>query len=298
MREFTISELDVFEEVVPKLEEPASRVDAAAGKCTLAGLKRLTFRATTDRTDGVFRVIVELSYSSGDSLRRVNLIRCDINQAVVEGLALCADLTFLTLAFTNMEDHHLEAILSGTQKLEELNLNSCERIRDRGCEAIGRLQNLRRLSLDYCAPSSAGLCRLQNLKDLQRLHLSCIKCNLEMIHALKTLKELTELKLSECQEICDECVMIICDNFTNLKTLHLSLCSEITDTGFSQLHKLHALRDLTLSGVPLLFDRVFEKGVGPIGLITLNLSGNWGTTGASLVNVATHHQALEDLDLS
>ncbi|KAK8947315.1 F-box protein [Platanthera zijinensis] len=150
----------------------------------------------------------------------------------------------LNLEFArDIDDEHLLLIKSKVMKhlryLEYLNLNGCQKISDRGIEAITiSCPKLRIFSIYWNVRVS----------------------NLSIKYLVKHCKYIYDLNLSGCKSISDQSMCDIGDNYKELEQLNITRCIKITDDGLQHvLLKCIALRGLNLYALSSLTDRTYEK---------------------------------------
>ncbi|XP_011135952.3 F-box/LRR-repeat protein 14 [Harpegnathos saltator] len=180
--------------------------------------------------------------------------------------------------------HGLSAVLRGVPNLEALNLSGCYNITDTGimsgfCQelptltvlnlslckqvtdtSLGRiaqyLKNLEHLELGGCCNiTNTGLMVIAwGLKKLKRLDLrSCWHVSDQGIAYLAGLNReadgnlaLEHLSLQDCQRLSDEALRNVSLGLTTLKSINLSFCVCITDSGVKHLARMSSLRELNL----------------------------------------------------
>lgn len=141
--------------------------------------------------------------------------------------------------------------------LTELNLSLCKQVTDTSLNRISEmLTNLELLELGGCSNiTNAGLYWIaQGLKKLKKLDLrSCWHISDQGIAHLAGLTDntvgnpaLEHLGLQDCQRLSDEALRHISTGFGNLKSINLSFCICITDSGLKYLAKMANLRELNL----------------------------------------------------
>ncbi|KZC13764.1 F-box/LRR-repeat protein 14 [Dufourea novaeangliae] len=136
--------------------------------------------------------------------------------------------------------------------LTELNLSLCKQVSDISLSWIAKyLQNLEHLELGGCRniTNDGLLCISWYLKKLKRLDLrSCWQvCNDGIAYlAAGGNFALEYLSLQDCQRVTDEALRHISTGLTTLKSINLSFCVCIGDTGVKHLAKMPSLRELNL----------------------------------------------------
>ncbi|KAI4476023.1 hypothetical protein M0804_013918 [Polistes exclamans] len=142
--------------------------------------------------------------------------------------------------------------------LTELNLSLCKQVSDTSLGRIAQyLKNLEHLELGGCCNiSNTGLLLIAwGLKRLRRLDLrSCWHVSDQGIAHLAGLNRetadgnlaLEHLSLQDCQRLSDEALRHVSVGLTTLKSINLSFCVCITDSGVKHLARMSSLRELNL----------------------------------------------------
>ncbi|KAK3585901.1 hypothetical protein CHS0354_038437 [Potamilus streckersoni] len=151
-----------------------------------------------------------------------------------------------------------------------LNLSLCKQLTDRSLERIAQfLKNLECLELGGCCNiTNTGLLLIAwGLRKLKILNLrSCRHISDHGIGHLSGLShqaapgtvKLEHLGLQDCQKLTDQALKHVSVGLVNLKTINLSFCGSVTDTGIRYLSKMHNLRELNLRSC----DNVSDIGLG------------------------------------
>lgn len=159
---------------------------------------------------------------------------------------------------------------------------------------VSRYPNLEELCLNHCDVTSGGFQQLSKLERLTKLKLggsefgnSNIDFGDSNIQCLA--KSLTSLSLDGPGGLTNNGLSAIVSRCPDLRTLHLSSNSNITNTGLEHLSGLKELTRLELAGT-----RVSDDGLQyvPRSLVTLKLAGE--ITGAGFQNLP---ESLTELDL-
>lgn len=142
--------------------------------------------------------------------------------------------------------------------LVELNLSLCKQVTDTSLGRIAQyLKNLEHLELGGCCNiTNTGLLLIAwGLRKLKRLDLrSCWHVSDVGIGHLAGLNRdaasgnlaLEHLSLQDCQRLSDEALMYVSFGLTTLKSINLSFCICITDSGVKYLARMPSLRELNL----------------------------------------------------
>ncbi|CAL9202265.1 unnamed protein product [Musa hybrid cultivar] len=189
----------------------------------------------------------------------------------------------ITLEFAQeVEDEHLILLKSQRTEttlrdLQHLNLNGCQKISDKGIEAI-----------TACCP------KLRSLSVYWNVRLT----DLGIKHLVKNSREVVSLNLSGCKNITDHSLYLIADSYHGLEELDITRCTKLTDSGLQQiLLKCFSLRSLNLYAlsrqalkITILTDTAYEK-IGCLAHLTfLDLCGaqNLSDQGLSCIARCKH----------
>ncbi|XP_017255370.1 F-box protein At3g58530 [Daucus carota subsp. sativus] len=173
-------------------------------------------------------------------------------------LARYQNVNQISLEFAQgVEDKHMELLKkkfnSSVQNLEHLNLNGCQKITDKGVEAI----------TDACP-------KLKSFSIYWNVRVS----DLSMTYLVKNCKNIVDLNLSGCKNISDKSLELIASNYQLLESLNLTRCVKLTDGGLQQiLCKCCALRTLNLYADSSFTDVAYKKFSLLVGLRFLDLCG-------------------------
>lgn len=141
----------------------------------------------------------------------------------------------------DVEDEHLIQLkaLGPLLSLQTLNLNGCQKISDKGVEAMTSVcPGLRELSMYWNV----------RITDLSIKHL------------LKNCRHVTTLNLSGCKNISDQSLSMIADNYPELQVLDITRCTKLTDVGLRKiLHRCNSLQSLNLYAVSSFTDKAYEN---------------------------------------
>ncbi|EEB10384.1 fbxl14, putative [Pediculus humanus corporis] len=150
------------------------------------------------------------------------------------------------------------AFVTTLPTLTELNLSLCKQVTDTSLGRIAQyLTNLEVLELGGCCNvTNTGLLLVGwGLKKLKRLNLrSCWHISDQGISHLAGPNPdvgdgnpaLEYLGLQDCQRLSDEALRHVSVGLTGLKSINLSFCVSITDSGLKYLAKMTSLRELNL----------------------------------------------------
>ncbi|XP_034936627.1 F-box/LRR-repeat protein 14 [Chelonus insularis] len=159
----------------------------------------------------------------------------------------------------NITDSGLtNALCQEVSSLTELNLSLCKQVTDASLGRIAQyLKNLESLELGGCCNiTNTGLLLIAwGLKKLKKLDLrSCWHISDQGIAHLAGLNPetadgnlaLEHLGLQDCQRLSDEALRHVSAGLATLKSINLSFCVSITDSGLKHLAKMSSLRELNL----------------------------------------------------
>lgn len=186
----------------------------------------------------------------------------------------------------NVSDVNLgHAFSADLPNLKILDLSLCKQITDSSLGRIAQhLKNLEVLELGGCCNiTNTGLLLIAwGLKKLKRLNLrSCWHISDQGIGHLAGLSketaegnlELEYLGLQDCQRLSDEALGHIAQGLTSLKSINLSFCVSVTDSGLKHLARMPQLKELNLRSC----DNISDIGMaylteGGSGISSLDVS--------------------------
>jgi hypothetical protein len=177
----------------------------------------------------------------------------------------------------------LQALANGCQKLENLNLTGCFRIKETTLKALagGPAKNFKKLSFAGCTGMTReGFCSVVRVStQLENLNLSlCTQVtDLFMKEVGRMCKRLKNLNLQGCDQITDKTVEYVAHGCKGLTNLNLTGCPNIGDHSMMAVADANffpGLRSLELAGC----SHVSETGISWLAdrnttLITLSLKG-------------------------
>ncbi|XP_008775501.1 F-box protein At3g58530 isoform X2 [Phoenix dactylifera] len=143
----------------------------------------------------------------------------------------------------DIEDEHLILLRSkgieSLQGLENLNLNGCQKISDRGIEAITSVcPKLRAFSVYWNV----------RITDLSIKHIA------------ENCRHIIDLNLSGCKNISDKSMHLIAESYQELEELNITRCIKLTDGGLQQiLLKCSSLQSLNLYALSSFTDKAYER---------------------------------------
>ncbi|KAK6176095.1 F-box/LRR-repeat protein 14 [Patella vulgata] len=165
----------------------------------------------------------------------------DISSMTVLNLSLCKQVT----------DNSLVRIAQYLKNLEVLELGGCCHITNTGLSLIAcSLRKLRQLNLRSCRHvSDQGIGHLAGLNQP-----SSVSEDLEKTGNAR----LEYLGLQDCQKLTDHALKHVSLGLCHLKTINLSFCGSVTDSGIKFLSKMTNLRELNLRSC----DNISDTGLG------------------------------------
>lgn len=204
-------------------------------------------------------------------IKRVQILSLSIRRSLADVFRGIKNLQSLNLSGCyNMTDSGLNIALGKpVPTLTELNLSLCKNITDASLNRIAcTLKNLEVLHLGGCGNISNGGLQLLawGLKKLKRLDLrSCWHISDQGLSYLAGQNQevggnlaLEHLGLQDCQRVSDEGLRFISMGLANvLKSINLSFCVQITDSGMKHVAKISSLRELDLRSC----DNISEMGI-------------------------------------
>ncbi|KAK8595165.1 hypothetical protein V6N13_016069 [Hibiscus sabdariffa] len=188
--------------------------------------------------------------------------------------------------------------LKNCMNLQDLNLNYCDRISDRGLKNISGLTKLKSLTFRRnSAITAQGMIALSGLVNLLKLDLEkCPGIHGGLIH-IKGMTKLESLSIKWCNCITDADMKPL-SGLTNLKSLQVS-CSKVTDFGITYLKGLQRLSVLNLEGCPVtaaFFDSLSVlASLSYLNLSRCNLSDDGCEKLSNLVNLKVLNLGLNDI---
>ncbi|CAN0927483.1 F-box protein At3g58530 [Linum grandiflorum] len=157
----------------------------------------------------------------------------------------------------DVEDEHFKKVRNefhgNLQNLEELNLNVCQKVSDKGIEAI-----------TSCCPELKIFSVYWNVR----------VTDVGIKHLVENCKRICDLNLSGCKNISDKSMQFIADNYPELLSLNLTRCVKLTDDGLLQiLIKCSLLQSLNLYALSSFTDGAFKSISNLANLRFLDLCG-------------------------
>ncbi|KAG0722852.1 F-box/LRR-repeat protein 14 [Chionoecetes opilio] len=184
------------------------------------------------------------------SLRRVlRDVICGVPNITSLNLSGCYNVSDISLT---------HAFANECPSLTHLNLSLCKQISDSALGKIAQqLRNLEVLELGGCSYiTNTGLLLVAwGLKKLRKLNLRscCLVSNQGIAYlagqhqeAADGTRALEYLGLQDCQKLSDEALRHVANGLPNLKSINLSFCASITDSGLKYLARMPSLRELNL----------------------------------------------------
>ncbi|KAI0529766.1 hypothetical protein KFK09_002324 [Dendrobium nobile] len=172
-------------------------------------------------------------------------------------------------------DEHLllikSKVMEHVRHLESLNLNGCQKISDKGIEAVTiACPKLRIFSIYW------------NVR----------VTDMSIKFLVKHCKHISYLNLSGCKSISDQSLLLIGDNYKELEELNITRCIKITDNGLQNVLRCITLKSLNLYALSSLTDRAYEKIGFLAHLEFLDLCGAQNLSDCGLSSIASCRKLL------
>ena len=173
-----------------------------------------------------------------DHLKALVLGEMSIDDGVFQHIRTLHDLTYLNLAYTNVEGDFTEL---AKLPLQDLRLEGCRRVGDRCARSLAAFPRLRRLEIHMTGLTDDGVHDAANLP-LEVLWLGgpITDGGMKAVATMTTLRHLDVC----CPGVTDEGVRALV-RLKGLEVLWLSNCN-ITDESIASLSRLKSLRELAL----------------------------------------------------
>lgn len=213
------------------------------------------------------------------------------------GLSDCRKLQQFDLIWAErFEDIHLENLVRNAPNLETLGLDVCDSLTDASVPCIHDLKKIQNLRLVFCrslTPDAlSGLGRLQNLRCVSMVGSKVDDRFFRSIACLKDLRSLAaDAKMSP------ESFGVIWRNFENLGKLHLENCKKLTDAMGVRFRSLKNLNNLLIGKGKKFTNVTFFNGLGSSEMSKLCLY-DCSMTDIGLASIAAHHRRLRALSLA
>ncbi|PSN39498.1 hypothetical protein C0J52_17784 [Blattella germanica] len=186
--------------------------------------------------------LTQLAEVPGLKLKALHLQSCEqLNNTGIMKLAECqVMLTELDLSLcSRITDHSLLAICRNLKNLTVLNLQNCRVITNIGVAELSNLRKLTELNLSHCEQVTGegiekGLCSYVN-SGFRRLYLTALNLDEKAVCQIaENLPGLTHLDLGYCfNAVTDVSVQHICEHQIWLRSLKLTRCDKVTDSGLT-----------------------------------------------------------------
>ncbi|KAH7661863.1 F-box and leucine-rich repeat protein 2/20 [Dioscorea alata] len=157
----------------------------------------------------------------------------------------------------DIEDEHFlllrNKVMKSLHGLESLNLNGCQKITDKGIEAV-----------TSCCPNLKAFFIYWNVR----------VTDLGIKQLIANCGQIVDLNLSGCKNISDRSLLMIAESYQELKVLNLTRCIKLTDVGLQQiLLKCSYLESLNLYALSSLMDKAYKSIASLANLRFLDLCG-------------------------
>ncbi|XP_010524773.1 PREDICTED: F-box protein At3g58530 isoform X2 [Tarenaya hassleriana] len=205
-----------------------------------------------------------------------------------------------------IDDKHLELVKKkcrdALSNLDCLNLNGCQKISDKGIEAITSISpKLKVFSIYWnVRVTDIGINHLvKNCTHIVDLNLSGCKnlTDKSMQLVAETYQELVSLNLTRCVKITDDGLLQVLLKCSSLLSLNLYALSSFTDKVYRNISLLANLRFLDLCGAQNLSDEGLALIAKCDKLVSLNLTWCVRITDSGVIAIANSCTSLEFLSL-
>lgn len=206
----------------------------------------------------------------------------------------------------DIEDKQLENVKSkcgdSLLDLEILNLNGCQRISDKGIEAVtNTCPKLKVFSIYWnVRVTDVGITHLvKNCRYVVDLNLSgCKNITDKSLHLVAgNYQELESLNITRCIKMTDSGLQRILLNCSSLQNLNLHALSTLTDEAYKMISRLPHLRFLDLCGAQNLTDDGLSCIAMCKNLVSLNLTWCVQVSDVGVIAIAQGCRSLELLSL-
>lgn len=197
------------------------------------------------------------------NLRILGLRGSSIRDSDVAKFAKIPQLRKCDFSKTKITDAAIKSLANS--EIEELNLESCEKLTEACADSLARMKYLTQLNLNNtnlgnvalkkiaplnllglrvgnCPVSDEGIANLASTKTLTSLHVPSTQLTRKGFSSLRDL-DIRELNVDSCKHFDDACLETVVNNFPNLKYLMLNNTS-VSPSGIKHLAKLKNLRVL------------------------------------------------------
>lgn len=129
--------------------------------------------------------------------------------------------------------------MGSLQDLESLNLNGCQKISDKGIEAV-----------TSCCPKLKVFSIYWNVRATDE----------GVKHLVKNCKYIVDLNFSGCKHLSDKSLQLVADNYPELESLNLTRCVKMRDSGLQQVFvKCSFLQSLNIYALSSFTDEAYKK---------------------------------------
>lgn len=200
------------------------------------------------------------------NLRAIDLECCDMNNRIIRNiLNHCKKIERINLDSSNkLNFYSLHLMVRDWDKLRHVNLSCCSEVTEVSARFL--IQSLPLLeSLNLCGTRINGLCLDRLNPNMKRLDISyCWGVQFEGLSALAKAAcvKLEELSVNNFDfDGSESCIVSLCDKFTNLKHLQMSIgpcvaheffIDRVTSRGFSAIAQLQQLETLIIEKICIL----------------------------------------------
>ncbi|KAH9368743.1 hypothetical protein HPB48_004762 [Haemaphysalis longicornis] len=225
------------------------------------------------------------------------------------------ELTYLGLEDCALvSDAGLEYVSLGMRNLANLDLSMCLNVSDAALECVSRIATLKKLVLVGCEDLTvqsiqhlaagrfslstldisfcnhiddeaiSNVCRGRGLLRLTKLNMNaCPITDNGLSVVAQNLVDLTELNISECELVSKDGIALIATHLRRLRTIHMRLCTGLTNAALKQLSRMPRLEVVNLKGCSKITGRgmaLMAAGETPSNVLEMDISfTNIGDTG-------------------
>lgn len=212
----------------------------------------------------------------------------------------CASLRDVSVCFGSLIDRDLIDLATHARQLQSLNVKGNKGISDVGVDAVAtQCVHVHTLMLDYCnGVTDAGVRAVGKMKQLRYLSLNQTTTDVSWLTGCCSLDTLV-LNYSICLQ--EDALKTLVENHSSLRSISLDFGGDcVTDLSVGALARLHSLRQLSLSHCWQITENSLIHGIGAHAmLVSLNLSCcHDAVTDAAVVAICSRNICLEDIDVS
>gem|GEM_PF-6929612 len=205
--------------------------------------KDKSFSVSKSIKTALFLAGVKIEQNDKGEITGLSTSATDFSYAVLKLLPELSKLEKIEIPNASRIDLSQLANIATIQKLKELSLQNAMRMTEKGLEEIAKLKNLQKFTLTgYRKGGISIIAKLTKLTSLDLSNTGIDEKSLKMLHSLKNLKE---LKISNCR-LLNKMNPQTLAKFTSLERLSVSNNFWFTDRHLAELVKLKKLKYLDL----------------------------------------------------